>query len=90
MNRLFDFECFTPPGLCEAALRIRLEERRKRRQIILLAFSGFLIQLALLLCGMLTVELSPAFAGFCAACVIVSTFGSGAIAVVFTQIRRSI
>lgn len=79
------FERFDPPIINENMLRRELERRAQRRQTILLAVAGALFEVLLVLASLLLGELYPALAlGFiCLA--IISTAGSGVIAIVFTQ-----
>lgn len=85
MKQTCDFERFDPPVLNEQMLRRELERRERRRQTVLLAAAGALLEALLVLLGLLCWDAAPVLTvGFiCFAAV--STAGSGAIAIVFTQ-----
>lgn len=85
MNQADHFQRFTPPALSEAQLRRELERRAERRQTALLAVAGALLQALPVLLGFLCVEASPALALGCFCSAIISTAGSGVIAIVYTQ-----
>ena len=89
MKPHLDFERFDPPPIHENMLRAALQKRQERRQTVLLAIAGILCQFVLLFCGFLAAEAFPMAALLCICSVIISTAGSGVIAIVFTQIRRS-
>ncbi len=85
MKQTCDFERFDPPVLTEKMLRRELERRERRRQTVLLAAAGALLETLFVLLGLLCWDAAPVLAvGFiCFAAV--SAAGSGAIAIVFTQ-----
>ena len=85
MTPSFDFERFDPPALDERTLRRKLERRESRRNTILLAVAGALFQALFVLFGLMYLEVFPALAlgSFCF--VLISTAGSGAIAIVYVQ-----
>ena len=57
MKQIYDFDRYPPPVLNENMLRDKLEKRSKKRQIILLAAGGVLLQITALLLGVLTSSL---------------------------------
>lgn len=79
------FERFDPPPLDEAALRRELERREQRRNTVLLAIAGALLQAVLAVLALLVMEFDPALALILVCFAIVSTAGSGAIAIVYAQ-----
>lgn len=85
MRPTCDFERFDPPVLNERMLRRELEKRAQRRQTILIATAGALLQVVLVLFGSLWMEVMPALALGCLCFAIASVAGSGAIAIVYTQ-----
>ncbi len=85
MRQTCDFERFTPPALTERDLRRELEKRQRRRRTVLLAAAGALLELALVLLGLLYLNISPALGAGCICFALVSIGGSGAITIVFTQ-----
>lgn len=85
MRQTCDFERFDPPALAEKSLRRELEQREQRRRTVLLAAAGALLELALVLLGLLYLELSPALGLGCICFALTSMGGSGAIAIVYTQ-----
>ena len=89
MKTPYDFERFDPPILTETMLRAELQKRQRYWLAILPALAGFLSQLVLLLCGFLAAEAFPPVTLLCIGYTMVSTAGSGAIAIVYTQKRRS-
>ena len=85
MNQVDHFQRFTPPALSETQFRWVLERRAERRQTALLAVAGALLQALLVLLGLLCAEAFPTLALGCFCLAIVSTAGSGVIAIVYTQ-----
>lgn len=85
MKQIYDFEQCTPPVLNENMLHMKLEERRKRQQMILAAIGSVLLQTAMLFTGFLTKETYPliAFAGFLY--LLISTVGGSVITIVYVQ-----
>lgn len=85
MNPACGFERFDPPVLTTDMLRRELERRAERRRTVLLAVAGALFQVLFVLLGLLCADAFPPLAlGFlCSA--IVSTAGSGGIAIVYAQ-----
>lgn len=85
MKQIYDFDRYSPPVLYENMLREELEKRRKKRQTILLAIGGVLFEIAALLMGVLTRESYPVVTLACLCHVVISSAGSGVIAVVYAQ-----
>lgn len=85
MTPSYDFERFDPPALDERALRRELERREARRNTILLAIAGALFQALFVLLGVLYLEVFPLLSLGCFCFVLISTAGSGAVAIVYVQ-----
>lgn len=85
MNQTYDFEQFTPPVLNEKMLRRELQKRAERRYTVLLAVAGALFDVLFVLLGILCLNIYPLLAFGCICFAVVSTIGSAAIAIVFTQ-----
>ena len=79
------FERFDPPALDEKTLRRELEKRAERRRTVLLAVAGALFEALFVLLGLLLGELYPPLALGCICFAVISTAGSGVIAIVFMQ-----
>lgn len=85
MKQIYSFEQHTPPLLTSSILQQELDRRQKKRLTILLAMAGILLQIALLLFGIQLLWISRPIA-WCIFCyVLLSTIGSSAIAVVYSQ-----
>lgn len=85
MKRTCDFERFDPPALTEKMLRRELERRERRRQTVLLAAAGALLEALFVLLGLLCWNAAPILTVGFICFAIVSAAGSGVIAIVFTQ-----
>ncbi len=85
MKQTCDFERFDPPVLNEKMLRRELERRERRRQTVLLAAAGALLEALFVLLGLLCWDVAPVLAIGCIGFAVISTVGSGAITIVFTQ-----
>lgn len=85
MKQIYDFDRYPPPVLNENMLRDKLEKRSKKRQIILLAAGGVLLQITALLLGVLTSSLYPMLSVCCLVYQLVSMSGGGVIAVIYAQ-----
>ena len=85
MKRTCDFERFDPPVLNENMLRRELERRAERRRTVLLVIAGALLELALVLLAVLVREWSPVLSLNCVCFAILSTAGSGAVAIIYAQ-----
>lgn len=85
MKQTYDFEQFTPPVLNEKMLRRELQKRIERRHIILLAVAGALFETLFVLLGILCLNIYPLLTFGCICFTVVSTVGSTAIVIVFTQ-----
>ena len=90
MKQIYSFEQENPPALCETLLRARLEQRRLRRQTALLAAGGLFFQFVILALGLFMRGMAPLLTLFCVGTVLVSTVGSGVIAILYTQRRGKI
>lgn len=85
MKQTYDFEQFTPPVLNEKILRRELQKRAERRRIVLLEVASVLFDALFVLFGILFLDIYPLLAFGCICFTVVSTVGSAAIAIVFTQ-----
>ena len=85
MKQIYDFDRYPPPVLNENMLRDKLEKRSKKRQIILLAAGGVLLQITALLLGVLTCDRYPMLSVCCLVYQLVSMSGGGVIAVIYAQ-----
>lgn len=85
MKQTCDFERFDPPALTEQMLRRELERREERRRTVLLAIAGALLEALFVLLGLLCWDAAPVLSIGCIGFAVVSTVGSGAITIVFTQ-----
>lgn len=85
MRQSYDFERFDPPVLNEKMLRRELERREQRRQTILLAAAGALLEALFVLLGLLCWDAAPVLSAGCVCFAVVSAAGSGAITIVYTQ-----
>lgn len=85
MKQTYNFEQFTPPFLTEKMLRQELQKRTERRHTVLLAVAGALFDALFVLLGILCLDIYPLLAFGCICFAVVSTIGSAAIAIVFTQ-----
>ena len=85
MKQTYDFDQFTPPVLNEKMLRRELQKRAERRYTVLLAIAGVLFNALFILLGILCLDIYPLLAFGCICFTVVSTIGSTAIAIVFTQ-----
>ncbi len=85
MKQTYDFERFDPPVLTERILRQKLEERQERRRTVLLVIAGALLEALFAVLGLLYWDAAPVLALGCICFALISTAGSGAIAIVYTQ-----
>lgn len=85
MRQSYDFERFDPPVLNEKMLRRELERRERRRQTILLAAAGALLEALFVLLGLLCWDAAPVLSAGCVCFAILSTAGGAAIAIVYAQ-----
>jgi len=88
MKRIYDFEQAAPPVLTEAMLRKRLEQKKLRRQAFLVSIGGALMQLCLLVLALALYAGYPLVSMATVCYVLVSTAGTGVLAVVFWKQRR--
>ena len=85
MRQIYDFEQHTPPVLNENILQNRLEQRKLRLQMTLIAFAGVLVQAVLVMLGFFTFDEYPFLSAICISYVIISTTGGGVLAIVYTR-----
>ena len=85
MKQIYDFEKHTPPVLNESMLRNKMEQRKLRLQTALIAFASILVQAVLVMLGFFTFEEYPFLSVICIIYVILSTTGSGVLAIVYTR-----
>ena len=79
MKQTYDFERFDPPVLTERILR------QERRRTVLLVIAGALLEALFAVLGLLYWDAAPVLALGCICFALISTAGSGAIAIVYTQ-----
>lgn len=85
MKMIYNFEQHTPPVLNENMLRSELEKRRLRKQTMLLAIAGILVQIALVMFGLWTAETYPLITVISFGYVVTSIVGGSVIALVYTR-----
>ena len=85
MKQIYDFEHIEPPALNEKVLRMKTEKQRVRRQTAVLAISGILFQLVMVLLGMAAFNTYPWITLICIIYILLSATGGGVIAVVFAK-----
>ena len=85
MKQIYNFEQHTPPVLNENMLREELERRRLRWQTALIAVAGLLIQVLLVMFAILVRDEYPLITAICLIYVVLSTTGSGVLAIVYTR-----
>ena len=85
MRQIYDFEQHNPPVLNENILQNRLEQRKLRLQMTLIAFAGVLVQAVLVMLGFFTFDEYPFLSAICISYVIISTTGGGVLAIVYTR-----
>lgn len=90
MDQIFNFASQTPPVLTEKLLREEMEKRRLQGQTLLLTLAALLTQACLVLLGVLLYPTQPGLAFVCLAYACLSVTGGGAVALAYTQKRRSV
>lgn len=85
MKQIYNFEQYHPPALNERMLRARMEQRRLRRQMAVIALAGALVSIVLMMLAFLAMEEMPVFAIGCFVYVILSAAGGGALAIIYSQ-----
>ncbi len=85
MKQIYDFERHTPPPLNENLLQTKLEQRRSRLQIGLLAAALILTQLIVLALGLAAYGVYPVITLLCLGYGLVMGISSGLVAVVYTK-----
>lgn len=85
MKQIYDFEQHTPPVLNENMLHIKLEERKKQVQVILVALGSILFQMALLFLGFLMRETYPVVILIVFCYTMIAAVGGSVIAVVYVE-----
>ena len=90
MKQIYNFEAAAPPPLTERKLQAELEARTRRRQTVLLAVAGWLLQIVVVLAALLVLPTHPLLAAGSICYVFLSIIGGGAIAVVWAQKGESL
>ena len=85
MKQIYNFDAAPPPALTERTLQAELERRTRRRQTVLLAVAGWLLQIAVVLAAALVFPSYPLLAAASICYIFISIAGSGAVAVVWAQ-----
>ncbi len=88
MNPIYDFETAVPPPLNEAVLQQIAKQKQSQLQIALLAISSILILTAFTLLGLAAAPFYPLLAWVFFLNVAVTTIGSGAAAIIYTERKR--
>jgi len=88
MNQIYEFEQAVPPVLTEAMLRKKIVSRTLHRHTLLVSIGGALMQLCLLILALVLYATYPLVSMATACYVLVSTAGTGVLAVVFWKQRR--
>ncbi len=84
MKRMFDFDKYSPPNLCEEDIYERLEKRKKKYRLVMISLGNLLFQAALLLFSYMIYPVLPVCSIVVICYVFVSGAGSGAIAVIYS------
>ena len=85
MKQIYNFEQHTPPVLNENMLRTKMEQRKLRWQMALIAFASISIQVVLVMLGVFTIKEFPIISYICTFYVIFSTTGGSVLAIVYTR-----
>lgn len=85
MKQIYNFEQQEPPILNENMLRRELEKRTLQKQTAMLTLAVILSQAAMILLGVFTLEIYPVIAATCFLYSLMTTVGSGIIAVIYTK-----
>lgn len=85
MKQIYNFEQVQPPVLNESMIRLEMEKRRLRLQIILLAVAAILMLIAVILLGLFACKSYPWISLFCFAYALITATGGSIMAVVFTR-----
>ena len=85
MKQIYNFEQYDPPALNERMVRAENERRKLRWQTVAITLAGILVQIALVMLGVLTVEDNPMIAMVCFVYVVLSVTGGSIAAIICTQ-----
>ena len=85
MKQIYNFEQHKPPVLNENMLRAELERRKLHWQTAIVAVASILIQALMAALGLFTMNEHPLIATACLIYVVLSTTGSGVLAIVCTR-----
>ena len=85
MKQIYNFEQVQPPVLNENMIRKEIENRRLRLQTVMLALAGILLLIVIILLGFFVYKNNPWITLCCFIYVMISSTGSGIMAVVFTR-----
>ncbi len=85
MKQIYDFERHSPPVLHENMLRAEQERHRLHWQTALLALSGILFQVVIVLLGYSAIDWYPWLTAICFGYIILSATGFGVIAIAYSH-----
>ncbi len=85
MKQIYDFEAENPPVLNENMLRNKIEKCKLQRQTAVLALSGILMEMVVLLLGLVSWKEYPVLGIICFVYVIVSATGAAIMSVIFSR-----
>ena len=87
MKQIYNFDQYLPPHLDETILRAKQARRNNLQCILILVIANVLSQMVLLLLGYVVRPVFPAFAMVMVGFVVISTFGSGLVAIVYIKMK---
>lgn len=83
MKQIYDFELYSPPIVNENTLNKKLEKRRLKYQTCIIAIAALLLQIAIIMLGVLTIETYPFLMVAGMFYVLVSIIGGSVIAAIY-------
>jgi len=89
MEQIFHFDNYDPPPLGEAVLKAKLEQRKTKKQTILLALSGAMLYWCMIITAVILYPLNAVFSIVCIAYACVAMCGGGVVTLIFADKRRS-
>lgn len=89
MKQIYRFDESNPPPLTEKSLRAELARRTIRRQTVILALAGLIMNCCLILTAILLRPVNELLSISCMTYVITAICGSAVIAIVYDDKRRS-
>lgn len=89
MKQIYHFDHTPPPELTSKMLQAEIERRKIRRQTTVLAISGVLAELCLLITALILQPVNAVLSAVCFAYTCIAISGGGIIAIVFIHKRRN-